>query len=150
MTIGSQIQQQSPVSATTILDFATGIELQEILITSLTIPPFDINLIIQRKLDSTPLSISREYVIFNPTSIGEVVMPQSQPTSNGITTLELDRSIISQPSLYVEVARTKFYATSIGSISYGFAQWESAKFMNTGDILSLNGSPISEVFSTRS
>jgi len=145
LTIGSQIQQQSPVSATIIQDISKTIDTPVILITSLSIPPFDIQLNIQRELDLTPLSISREYVLFNPTSSGEVVMPQSQSTSNCITTLELDRSIISQPSLYVEVARTKFYATSIGSISYGFAQWESAKFMNTGDILSPNGSPVSEV-----
>jgi len=145
LTIGSQIQQQSPVTATTVFEFATGIELQTSFVTSVNIPPFDVQLIIQRELDSTPLSVSREYVLFGPTSTGEVIMPQSQPTSSGITTLELDRSILSQPSLTVEVARTRSYAPSIGSIAYGFAQWESAKFIDTGDILSLSGDPISEV-----
>ena len=119
--------------------------MQTSFVTSVTIPPFDVQLIIQKQIDATPLSISREYILFNPTSTGEVVMPQSQPSSNGITTLELDRSIISQPSLSVEVARARSFAPSVGSISYGFAQWETAKFMNTGDIISASGDPISEV-----
>ena len=88
LTIGSQIQQQSPVTASTTFEFATGIELQTSFVTSVTIPPFDVQLILQKRIDLTPLSISREYILFNPTSTGEVVMPQSQPSSSGITTLE--------------------------------------------------------------
>lgn len=145
LTIGSQIQQQSPVAANTVFEFATGIELQTSFVTSVTIPPFDVQLIIQKRIDATPLDIFKEFVLYGPTSQGSIPAPQEQPSSSGITILELDRSIISQPTYVVEIARERFFAPSIGSITYGFAQWETAKFMNTGDIISASGDPVSEV-----
>lgn len=146
LTIGSQIQQQSPVAANTVFEFARGIELLSSFVSSVSVAsPIGLILRINKEIDSTSLSVSKELVLFGKTSQGSIPMPVEQSSSQGITILELDRSIISQPSHNVEIARTRSYAPSVGSITYGFAQWDTAKFMNTGDITTTSGSPVSEV-----
>ena len=154
LVIGSQIQQQSPVAANVTFEFLTGIESLSTFTASAIDGGYDVNLIIQRELDLSPLLTSDlEVVRFGPTSIGSIPAPVSQPTSYVSKVIAIDRSIESQPVLTTEIATTFFHKFGFATNSNlenlplfnTFEQWQNSTFIDTGNLVSDNGIAISKV-----
>ena len=154
LVIGSQIQQQSPVAATVTFEFLTGLESLSTFDASARDGGYDVNLIVQKAVDLSPLlTRDLEVVRFGPTSIGSAPTPGNQPTSYVNKIVELDRSIESQPVLTTVLARTFFHEVGFATNSNlqnltlfnTFEQWESTTFIDTGNLVSDNGISVSKV-----
>lgn len=147
LEVRSQIQQQSPVQATSIFQFFQDFDSTTAFVLSSAVSvDSNINLEIYKELNfSATFAVSQEFVLGRIKSQQSVDMPTNQQNSNIVVILELDQTIASQPSLTTIVESQKAYPTSVGTISYTLDQWEFAKFMNTGDILSTGGFPVSKV-----
>ena len=155
IVIGSQIQQQSPVAASVVFEFLTGIESQSTFGASVLVPTgYDVTLIIDREINLSPLLTSNlEVVRFGPTSFGSIPAPTAQPTSYVVKSIELDRSIQSQPLLTTEIATTFFHEFGFATNSNlenltlfnTFEQWQNTTFIDTGNLVSDTGIQISKV-----
>ena len=155
IVIGSQIQQRSPVAASVAFEFLTGIESISSFDVSAFVPSgYDVNLIIQKEIDLSPVLASNlEVVRFGPTSFGSIPAPAAQPTSYVVKTIEIDRSIESQPLLTTEIATTFFHEFGFATNSSlenltlfnTFEQWQNTTFIDTGNLVSDTGIQISKV-----
>jgi len=156
LIIGTQIIKQSPVAVNYSLSRVKGIENFATIDASVFVPSgYDITLIINRKLNTAPLlNFKKEYVIYNPTSIAGIQNPLIQNSAHIITTSVIDRTFESQSLLTTTTAWTFYH--ELGFATFGsilenntlgptFGQWEGAKFMNTGDILTSTGISVSAV-----
>jgi len=156
LIIGTQIVKQSPVAVNFSCDIIKAIENLATIDASVFVPSrHDVTLIITKELDTAPLlNFDREYVIYAPTSVGQIQNPIAQNSAYVVTNIELDRTIESQPLLTTTIARTFHY--ELGFATFGlllanstlgptFDQWEGAKFMDTGDILTSTGISVSAV-----
>ena len=160
LTVGTQIIQQSPVATNLIVEFSRGIETVYSFITSVS-PSSSANCVItlNREIDLSPLSVSKEVLYIRPASIGQVSSPTNQSDSYMLRQYYIDRTVESQPLLLATVERMfnhyvgfvdhrgLSFSTNLASGTLGpsFAQWENAKFMDTGNILSTGGTPVSAI-----
>lgn len=157
LSIGAQITQRSPVATNLIYEFAQGIEILSTISSAVNASSDTFTLEIYKELDVTPLAIRQEFVRFGPTSIDSIAAPTAQSSSQGISILELDRSLESQPLLQTRIERKYNYSMGFvdprglnfsvnlesGTLGPSFNQWEGAKFMSTGDIVTPSGTSVS-------
>ena len=146
LTLGSQIKQQSPVQAQSFFQFFKEFGSAESFADSSVVSvDAKIDLELYKQIDfSATFTVSKEIAYERIRSELAAFAPEVQPNPTILTTLELNHTILSQPSLVVTFEEMRGYF-SIGSISYNFEQYETGKFMNTGDILSPGGEPVSKV-----
>jgi len=147
LKIRSQIEQQSPVQATSSFQFSQDFDSTSTFVLSSAVSvDSEFGLEIYKNLNfASTFTVSQEIVYDRIRSQQSIASPTSQQNTNIIVTLELDQIIDSQPSLTFSIEDRYVLPTSIGTITYTFDQYESAKFMNTGDILSTGGVPVSKV-----
>ena len=149
LNISTELHQPTPTAVFTTIDAKKTQFIESVGGFVLSSPVDGVSVVtlhIDRNIDVSNLVISKEILFNRIRSEQRIESPTEQSNAEVIVNLELDRSIESQPTLTVifEATRKPLIAT-IASITYTFAQYETGKFMDTGDILSTGGFPVSKV-----